>query len=300
MSKHVSLLTDPESWTGPPLGGDAPVRLLVAGGCHVGGFPAGEQFGFVRLAIERLGRAWPRRCFEVRTLLHVSLTSRERILVACRDYRPEILVLQLGHYESSLPLAKRLARLLRAQPAGQHSRDVSSWRPDYEPNPTLHFVETRQRRLKSAVKLAVDALLRLLGRPAFNPAKLQQLASDIFAQARTAGVPHVVVLSPFPAIDATIRRYRRELRDLLLLEAARQGCHFLDCSSLAFGITGELFADDRHLAREGHRRLSLLLAEKIGPMLAPDVTQLQTFSSPPPLHTALVERARQRMPALQP
>lgn len=269
MSKNIAtLLHDPDRWTDPASdAGPVPIRLLVAGGCHVGGFPAGEASGFVALAAERLRRTWPGSCFEARTLLHVSLASVKTILTACRQFRPDVLVLQLGHYESSLPLAKRLARLLRVRPVGT-GREVSSWTPNYEPNPELCFTETRQRRLKSGLKLAIDSLLRLFGRPAFEVARLEQPAAAIMAQAKAAGVAHVVVLSPFPALDATIARYRREMRDLLLVEAARQGCHFLDCAAIAHGAPHEYFADDRHLAREGHRRVSLLLAEKIGRVLA--------------------------------
>ena len=290
MSNNIAtLLHDPDRWTDPASdAGPFPVRLLVAGGCHVGGFPAGEESGFVRLATERLRRTWPGSRFEARTLLHVSLASLTAIVTACRQFRPDVLVLQLGHYESSLPLTKRLMRLVRASAVGP-GRDVSSWTPDYQPNPELCFTESRQRRLKSGIKLAIDSLLRLFGRPAFDAARLEQQAAAILAQAKAAGVAHVVVLSPFPALDATIARYRRELRDLLLVEAARQGCHYLDCSGVAHGAPEEYFADDRHLAREGHRRVGLLLAEKIGRVLALDVTRPRPVAS---VHAPVAAPAR--------
>jgi len=280
------------------------LRLLFAGGCHVGGFPVGEEFGFVRTTAARLGPSLPQG-IEVRTLLHVSLASTARIVEACRACRPQVLVLQLGHYESSLPLAKRMARLLRGRMAGEGHpvRDVSSWTPNYEPNPALRFRDSWRRRAKSALKLAIDGLLRLLGRPAFKRERLQRLLAQMLDEVRALGIPQVVVLSPFPVRDLTIARYRRQLRLTLALEAARHGCQFLDVSGIGQQQPrGEWFADDRHLGRKGHHAVGLLLAEKIGALLtvsAAGQRECAAADGATLLSHRRVERAPGRIPALQ-
>lgn len=254
---------------GPDGGGVDELRLLFAGGCHVGGFPVGEESGFVRTAAARLEQGRVEGSLEVRTLLHVSLASTERIVKACRDWRPQVLVLQVSHYESSLPLAKRLSRLLRRRAPEGPPRDVSSWKPDYEANPALRFCDSWHRQAKSALKLGVDELLRLAGHPAFDGARIELLLARMLSEVRAAGVAQVVVLGPFPARDLTIARYRRQLRQMLSLEAARHGCHFLDVAGIDRQQPADkFFSDDRHLSRAGHRAVGLLLAEKIESLLA--------------------------------
>jgi hypothetical protein len=301
MRRQNDSARETEFFTNTPQNGSDALRLLFAGGCHVGGFPAGEEFGFVRRAVARLDRQWPQRRFRAETLLHVSLASAQRIAAACRACRPQVLVLQLGHYESSLPLAKRLARLLRGRAAQRNRppRDVSSWKANYEPNPTLRFHESWRHRLKSAVKLALDGLLRLAGHPAFDSARLERQLAEMLELLRAQGVPQIVVLSPFPVCDRTIARYRRQLHRMMAQQAARQGCHFVDLAGVAAGqAPDEFFADDRHLGRAGHRAVGRLVADAIGELWATAAPAVSA-AVPAALAVPRLERASSRVPALQ-
>jgi hypothetical protein len=267
--------------------GFSPVRLLFAGGCHVGGFPVGEQLGFPRIAVEQLRRQRPAHAFSVRSLLYVTLASTDRILDACREYAPHVLVLQLGHYESSIPLRKRIKKLMRpsAGSAVSHSSCVS-WSADYEPHPELHFTNSWTHQLKNAAKLSLDSVLRVAARPAFDGRRLKFSMASLLHHLRELGVPQVLVLSPFPSLDPTINRYRRQVHSILFAAAKRHSVHFLDVTALSepaysLGTPAKaalhLFADDRHLGVEGHRALGLLLAHKIDEVL--DMAEMRFQSS---------------------
>ncbi|MDR3762785.1 MAG: hypothetical protein P4M01_01680 [Acidobacteriota bacterium] len=103
------------------------VRLLFVGGCHTVGYPFGPEHGFPRLACEELQRQHARTAIECEVLPYVSLRRADVILEKCRAVRPDILVLQLGHYETEAVLKSRLWALIsRRRPARESASSSSS------------------------------------------------------------------------------------------------------------------------------------------------------------------------------
>ena|SRR5215472_7623741 len=87
-----------------------PLRILFAGGCHVNGYPIGAEFAFPAIALKRLKSQFS--C-ESRDISHLTLSRLELLLAECRSFGPDVLVLQLGHFESGLWLRRWTRNLLK-------------------------------------------------------------------------------------------------------------------------------------------------------------------------------------------
>src|SRR5438270_91145 len=83
---------------------DKPFSILFAGGCHVVGYPIGEERAFPALVARRLRDAG----LGVRpeTLSHLKLAHRQKLTAKCNQVKPDALVLQLGHAELNQQLSK--------------------------------------------------------------------------------------------------------------------------------------------------------------------------------------------------
>lgn len=242
-----------------------PIRILFAGGCHVGGFPVGEDLGFVQAAMEDLRATFRSQSFESRALMYINLSSKARVARECRDFKPDILVLQLGHHESLLPIKKRIAQLI--QPAKHSfSRDIAPIDTNYEPKPELHFSPKWSSPLKNAAKLCLDIVLRITGHPMMDCAHVQRRLNNLLTEMQALGIRHILLLSPFPCKDLVTGAYRRKEHAVFCNEAIHHHCQFIDIAETALDSkTGveSLYADKIHLSAEGHRAVGLLLASKI-------------------------------------
>src|SRR4051812_4770178 len=86
------------------------LRILFAGGCHVGGYPLDPSLAFSALAVAELQREF--RC-ETSLINPVSLINPAPVLAECKRFSPDILILQLGHYTSGIWLRKRFDKMMR-------------------------------------------------------------------------------------------------------------------------------------------------------------------------------------------
>jgi hypothetical protein len=261
----------PQSSDGRPAFADLPRIPLVerrdqltiwfAGGCQVFGYPVGPDLGFTEVALRLLGRAgW--RGVAYRTG-HVALTHPERLEAVHAEVAPDLLVLQLGSYETCLRVSVRVKRSVRTLApvllAGEP--DANDWVP--APN----------RVVREDVNWRAHSLARGVGdwltghRLVDLPTQRRHLTTFL-DRVGALPLPRVLVLSPLPCADPTILRYRRRFAPTFAAESAARGFGYLDafeCLSTRDSprVGAALFADRIHLSALGHRLLGGLLATAI-------------------------------------
>src|ERR1700712_1775201 len=86
------------------------LRVLVAGGCHVVGYPIGEKHSFVNVTKQIL--ALGGICCEMDAMGRTPVTRRDQLVERLKAQRPDILVLQLGNYETNITFQKYFRKRL--------------------------------------------------------------------------------------------------------------------------------------------------------------------------------------------
>lgn len=219
------------------------IKLLFAGGCHVVGYPVGEEHAFPSVIRAELLRAGI-EC-QVECLAYTSLHHPERVVDACRRCSPDILVLQVGNYE----LGAKLTDYFRSRIGLKRT-----WSKPCNAGAALPRLSKRRLRPAAFIK---DLLDMLLGRPLV---KLSDVAIrlEVFLDAvEVCGVPQVVFTSPTPCFDFSALYYRSRARDYFLPIVERRRCHYLDLIALARAADDSwvgreaFFADSIHLGVAG-------------------------------------------------
>lgn len=236
-----------------------PLRILFAGGCHVNGYPIGAEFAFPAIALRQLNSQFS--C-ESRHISHLTLSRLELLLAESRSFRPDVLVLQLGHFESGLWLRQRtrklLNRLLSLTKTPRTMSDSDSMSRGTLPGSLW--------RVQSWLRIAGDKLLSCAGFPPYALSEFPHHLRRFLAEVRSLSVPHVLVLSPFPCLDRGIMMRRRAMHACLATEAARNNYQFLDMTgdlSDPQPLHASICADAFHLGIEGARRVGTKLASAI-------------------------------------
>lgn len=250
-------------------------RVMFAGGCHVEGFPIGREHAFPEVTVRELQKQLP--CV-ARCAPQVNLSTAPLLVRECTRFRPDVLVLQLGHYESAIWVTKRARKLLsRSWPreAGASSVETSS-----------HSSKGASRRLwraRSVVRYAGDKLLGVLGQPAYPLSAFAPALGALLREIRRLGISRTYLLCPFPCLDYATRLRRRAIGPCFPAEAEKHGCRYVDVSDELEGSPGSrwsLFADPFHLGVEGHRRIGVKLARAIGTDVMADMTILGLVEVP--------------------
>jgi lysophospholipase L1-like esterase len=227
---------------------DSSLTFLFAGGCHVAGYPVGEQYAFPVLVREELNRCGIP--VDVRQLAYVRLPHRRKIAAACKEVRPDVLFLQLGHPE----LNQRLSTRLRSLVGLCDSRECHDGMPmaGIIRHPVLFYC-------RAAAKYLIDACL---GHRLVDLARLESLLERLLSGLRGRDCPEIVVLSPMPCADPSMMYYRRKALPVFERVARANGCRFLDILSVTprsrrprFGPE-HFFSDAVHLAAEGQRAIA--------------------------------------------
>lgn len=223
-----------------------PLNILFAGGCHVEGYPIGEEHSFPRVVEQDVTRAGIP--IHVGTLSYLRLPHRRRLVAKCREARPNVLVLQLGHCE----LNRRLSTHLRSM-CGLSSRSVSS--EDSVISAVL-LANPAKFYLGAGLKRIIDTCLF---HPLVDSNELATRYERLLEDVDRCGIPTVILLSPLPCADSTAMYYRRRALPLFRRLALEHKCGFIDLLSLApggrekhFG-TGERYYDAIHLGAVGQR-----------------------------------------------
>lgn len=221
------------------------LRILFAGGCHVLGYPLGEDASFPDVVKRRLRQHGT--LAELHRLPYMKLTHAGKLQAACAACRPDVLVLQLGHFELSRPLSQYLRSLLRFGCGGAAK---SGAEPPARLVRHAHIFQAR-----AGMKRAFDWVL---GHPLVDFARFEGQLNDLLSHTQRWGPPAVVLLSPLPCADPLSMYYRRRAASIMQRSAHIHGFQFLNLVSLipalSFGASEDFF-DAIHLGGRGHVRV---------------------------------------------
>jgi lysophospholipase L1-like esterase len=234
-----------------------PLRILVAGGCHVLGYPIGDDHSFPVLLRRKLSSAGVMA--EIAILPYVKLSHHGKVAAKCEEFEPDVLILQLGHFEMSRGLEDYLKPFLGI-PARQGE-------PKVRPN----FVRNRTRLyLKGLFKRSLDALLR---HPLLDLKDIEQSFRSFFDGIRSRRPRLVILLSPLPCPDPLLRYYRQSALPMFQRVANEHGCEFADVLTGAPSIWQQrcgadgYYWDGMHLSSRGHEAVANALWTLIAPTL---------------------------------
>ena len=242
-------------------------RILFAGGCHIDGYLVGERRSFVAESLDVL--AGMGRRSDVQTLARLPLTQPERLAVVCGKYQPELLVLQLGNWETKVGLREHLRRR-RGLASSRASLDTISLEAA-----SLVFRPGFRWRAKTRVRQVLDLIL---GHTLVNTHHMEMLLDIFFDEVVALNIPDVLVLSPLPCLDPVHWFYRQRLLSVFEAASSRRGFLYLDVFDLYSrdprAHAEDLFADPDHLNVAGHRWLGEIVGHRIHSLMVGKTTSL--------------------------
>jgi hypothetical protein len=261
-------------------------HIVIAGGCHVNGWPIGGASSFVRVMLQSNPYAVPA------TIAPINLRNCSSLLGHLKQHSTDAVILQFGNYETLASVKKHIRAVLHLGRQPHHSENDS----DGQLNPDTVFPSTPGWRIRVLSKQIYSYSLGRIHPPLFDAKAFrrhsEKLLADL-AQLEACAPKLIVFLSPIPCADSLIRHYRcqaaRILSDLCSNAPADLPfrLRFLDTTqALGIGprtagaLNAGVFADDLHLNGKGHQLLGNALARFLrdDPCLAPheeSVDQLQ-------------------------
>jgi len=233
-----------------------PIRMLFAGGCHVVGYPVGAENSFATLVQERLRETGIET--EIRRLSHLKITHHSRLFTAIEEARPDVLVLQLGHFE----LSRSLSDYFR-QSSGSGKKSSSSGPSN---GAAAAVANAPLFYLRALFKSVID---RLLGHSVVDLPKFHRELDALAGVLGAMRIPRIVILTPLGCAEPMTRYYRRRSLPFWQEAAGRCGAELLDVFSPApqglqrhFGIP-YYYYDSIHLGVAGHHAVARVLFEHL-------------------------------------
>ena len=222
------------------------------------GFPVGEEYSFTHVALGCLPRSGE-TSLDVLPLFN--LRSGPKILAACRELKPDAIVLQLGHYESPKPFKKVLGLSgSKKKKLTQSLREDSRPQAELQYRPTLFMTPIELRRI-----VAVGMIVALgRKRRMFDPAAIADYLDSIILSLKELPMRGIVLVGPFSTPDPITRFFRRKAVPIFEAAARKHGCTFVDTFSFLEAYPKgeafrENFADYEHLSVLGHQRVGVLV-----------------------------------------
>lgn len=213
--------------------------VCVVGGCHVVGHAVGVNRGFAVVAARELcGDA-----VRVEAVPYVRFRHAGKMLSACEQVRPKILIVQCGNFEATPPPFR-----LRWSNAPEPRRVPTST----EVGDDARFRLTIATRLRFMAKRIGDRAIRWRG---FDLEKTSGEIDRFLAAVAETRVPRVAVLTPLRTMDPVINRYRSLVSVLVQRACAQHGVVCVDTWE-SLQDPALFLPDGVHLNEEGHRVLS--------------------------------------------
>lgn len=239
-------------------------KVLFAGGCHLTGYLAGADYAFPKVAVEILSRQ--DIFIESEFVTHVPLHRPERVIVQLSGWNPDLLVLQVGHFETQRTFGQWLREEIRTRKSGNSPSKPSS-RSEAPPKFGGYSRDGIAYRIWVVGKRILDRALEhpLVDFPEFGK-KLYGFCHAI----RNAFTGPVILMSPLPCADPVVGFYRDRACHFYRGAASECSFHFLDCRNLQpppedhVFDAARYFADPVHLGRAGHRAVGEHLARTMG------------------------------------
>jgi lysophospholipase L1-like esterase len=238
-----------------PSTSDTPsVRILVAGACHVDGYRVGREAGFPACLQDRLRRRnW---AVEMKTMSLISIKELSLVADVCKASRPDVLILQLGNFESVQLFQKATSRLgLRKVKHGlrRHPPKIADV-PEYDDQavPVGSAPVGFGTRLIMTAKDLADTVL---GRCLLDSSALEATLRRGLALLAPLPISATVMLSPLPCLDPMTLRYRRQVGKVMKRCANVVAAAYVDLLDGTWSSPA-LHWDHTHLGTAGHRRLA--------------------------------------------
>lgn len=226
------------------------IKFLALGGCHTGGYPVGKSNGFIEITAKICGVAVDR--VEVVSSIHLGHSGR--VGAACANYRPDTLILQMGHFETTKPfLGGTVSR-------STNKKGASSGRLTVPRELFNSRLSTLNWDIKNLMK---QQLARFSSKEKINITEIRQKL-DYFCDFVTSfDIPQVILLSPLPCADRVSLEYRLKLLEVFQEKAMEYGFVYLDVmnSLLASASGKDIYYDGIHLNKKGHALLGKLVAK---------------------------------------
>lgn len=246
------------------------LSILFAGGCHLAGFPVGAKNSLARVALRRIGHP---EAENPAVLLYVNLRSAVKVEQACRQSGAEVLVLQLGHYET-MPLLRRMLRSggMSGWSVSRPIRDPHPREPEARPEARFRWSMTSRLIFARRVALGILFYAIGLGRRIFDGRALTAELDEMLELLGRLPLKAILLVAPFSCPDPLTRFCRRRAHRLFVEAARRHGCILVDAfvllESFAPGASfEENFADPNHLSLLGHERVGALLGRELARVL---------------------------------
>jgi hypothetical protein len=243
------------------------LRILVAGGCHVFGYPIGESKSFAAVLERELSPLADVQLTCLRASLKYSSVILETLAVSPAD----VLILQLGNLECPVHVRRHLRQQMH-KPAGHVGGHI-------EVPSNAVFVPSLCSRLKSLARTLYSWLAIALGKPLFDPNGFTAAYAAMLDQIAEAGVTTVIAISPLPCVDPMHMRYRLRGAQLIRQVAESRSMLCLDSAEALGGPKAsqapQLHCHVLHLGRQGHQLL--------GEALAALLTRHLSLGAPPEL-----------------
>jgi hypothetical protein len=227
------------------------LRILVAGGCHVVGYPIGKEHSFANAMADQLRLSGVDT--DIETIGFLPVTHAHRMVEAIRSTQPDVTILQLGNYETTVTFRQYARRRL-----GLKKEKASSTRYDLPSDVT--FRRSRLWKVKCGIKLAVDTLL---GHDLVNFEEMEPKFAAFFEAIRQETTGEVIVLGPLPSADPLYVRYRHRLSVVMQRLALTCGFRYIS-APLGEENCDPYYVDATHLNATGHARLGGMLATVVG------------------------------------
>ena len=223
------------------------------------GYPVGEENSFPTLVQRQLSRDG--MLTRVELLPYLLIRQHSRLVEKCKELRPDVLVLQLGHFELSRRISIHVRSLCGLPGTPPNSKDSMIQAAVGDSIALFH--------LKARVKSALDCCL---GHPLVDFKSLETLWQQLFDRLSECKLPSVVLMSPLPCADPTAMYYRKRALPLFEKLARQHRAEFVDLLSTPrkpqrhYGA-GYLYYDAVHLGIPGQHAAAAVLAPRLRSIL---------------------------------
>jgi hypothetical protein len=198
---------------------------------------------------------------QIELLSHLKISSLERLADIVEKFNPDLLVLQLGHFEST---PKKVSQAIGLR----SSSDSSTWVADANASFTTGVLW----RVRASLKTWLDRLISLSG---FRHLDLSKVEADLRALMQfveKSGIAHTILLAPIPCPDPVIMKHRVAITRVFEGVAQHSKCRFVSFEESIGKKSAEglprLFADHAHLGAEGQKIVGLAVACEICDLLS--------------------------------
>jgi hypothetical protein len=230
------------------------IKIFAAGGCHVSGWPFDEKSGFIARATEFLDQE-NFKC-EYRILSPLPLSKPQSATRICEDFNPDILVLQLGNYESITNFKKFFNKKLGINLNKKNKNSIVSSVPTHD------FIPDFKWHIKNNLKYIIDSLFF---HKVVDLKEVENKLKIFFHTVSEQKIKNVIVLSPLPCKDLTVYKYREHINKMIKETAENFGFYFFDVLNFEkqYSHSDYIFTDPIHLNKKGHEILGRFLYNEI-------------------------------------